>query len=525
MAVLHTLSDHAKDRAAGVLLGNACGDALGVPYEFASRLTQTQTPHMIGGGLGPYAPGEYSDDTQMAVCIARALADHPDKTIDNKQLLNAIATNFLTWRDNGATDIGAQTATVLRNTDRTGRHVADSMLTASREYWATGRPAAGNGALMRTAPLGLYELNDAASTANAARRVAELTHADPLAGDACVIWTEGIRHAVQRGDFGGIRQGVKLLPQQRRDWWNTRLDEAEAADPHTFTNNGFVVSALQAAWSAITRTPVPTHDPAQGTFAADHFRLALEAAVRAGHDTDTVAAIAGSLLGAHWGASAIPWHWQRIVHGWPNITSRDLTGLGTRLTAHYSPDMSEWPIRARQPRHSDALAPFQVPHPHDDGVILGNLALADLDPADLDVDAVVSLCRTGTDDFAHIPNEDHIKIWLVDRVGANRHVHFALDQAARAVHTLRAEGKRVLLHCAAGRSRTPTAGARYSGLLGIEPATAMKDIRHALAPNKPWVNIELEDTVFDLDGRPRPDRGPLLARRKTDKRGRERTRR
>ena len=69
---------------------------------------------------------------------------------------------------------------------------------------------------------------------------------------------------------------------------------------------------------------------------------------------------------------------------------------------------------------------------------------------------------------------------------------------------LRQEGKRVLLHCAAGRSRTPTAAARYSVLLGIDPATAMTDICQALAPNHPWVNHELERFVFDLAGEPQP---------------------
>ena len=65
-----------KDRAAGVLLGQAIGDALGVPYEFGPKIAPGQA-QMIGGGLGPYAPGEWSDDTQMAVCIAEVTASGP----------------------------------------------------------------------------------------------------------------------------------------------------------------------------------------------------------------------------------------------------------------------------------------------------------------------------------------------------------------------------------------------------------------------------------------------------------------
>ncbi|MEV6818558.1 ADP-ribosylglycohydrolase family protein [Nocardiopsis dassonvillei] len=506
MALLRTPTAHQDDRAAGVLLAAACGDALGVPYEFRPRLTQNQPPQMIGGGLGPYAPGEYSDDTQMTVCIAQALINTQPITIQDHRVLNEIADNFLNWRASGATDIGAQTSSVLSAAqhDTATPCVASTLFREARTWWQIGNHAAGNGSLMRTGPVALYDLYDAEQTAEAARLVSDLTHADPLAGDACVIWCEGIRHAVLHADFDGVREGVALLPKQRRQWWHTRLDEAQTQDPHTFANNGFVVSALQAAWSAITRTPVPADNPATGVFAADHLRLALEAAVRAGHDTDTVAAIAGALLGAHWGASAVPWHWQRAIHGWPGITARDLIGLGMRISHHGAPDRQGWPRADHHPRNADDSMPYRVAHPHDDGVILGNLPLADLDPAALDVDAVVSLCRVGTADFAHIPARDHLQIWLIDRPGANANGHYTLDQAARAVHGLRKEGKRVLLHCAAGRSRTPTAAARYSGLLGIDPATAMTDICQALAPNQPWVNFELERFVFDLAGEPQP---------------------
>ena len=67
------LTTQQTDRAAGVLLGQACGDALGVPYEFATP--PRDEPQMKGGGLGPYAPGEWSDDTQMALCIAQVSAE------------------------------------------------------------------------------------------------------------------------------------------------------------------------------------------------------------------------------------------------------------------------------------------------------------------------------------------------------------------------------------------------------------------------------------------------------------------
>ena len=114
--------------------------------------------------------------------------------------------------------------------------------------------------------------------------------------------------------------------------WAARLDAAEKVQPSDFTNNGWVVEALQGAWSAITTTPVPHDDPAKGVFRVDHLRLALDAAVRGGGDTDTVAAIAGGLLGAAHGASAVPAEWRRALHGWPGLRSRDLVDLAAKIT-------------------------------------------------------------------------------------------------------------------------------------------------------------------------------------------------
>ncbi|WP_084469115.1 ADP-ribosylglycohydrolase family protein [Nocardiopsis trehalosi] len=501
-------ADLVLDRAAGTLLAAACGDALGVPYEFAHTLGAHETPQMKGGGLGPYAPGEYSDDTQMAVCIAQVLADGATDTAD-PAVLDRIAENFLTWIAEGASDRGAQTNKILGAAGplRGRPGSAAAMAKAARALTDNGAPSAGNGSLMRTGPVGLIALDDAEATARAAEVVSALTHADLLAIEACVIWCEGIRHAVLTGTFDGVRNGLALIPTERRGQWSAWLDEAEANPPHAFTPNGFVVRALQAAWSAITRTPVPADDPARGVFAADHLRLALEAAVRAGNDTDTVAAIAGALLGARWGASAVPWNFQRAVHGWPGLHSRDLVALGVRIASAGSPDPTGWPTAERHPRLAESPAPMAVVHPHDDGVLLGNLRLADRWAGD--VDAVVSLCRTGTCDFAEVGRRDHVQVWLVDQSGGNAHPHFAVDQAARAVAGLRAEGRRVLVHCAAGRSRTPAVAARYSTLLGHSPDRALADVMGALAANRPLINAGLDRTVFELAGEPAPPSADL----------------
>ena len=331
-----TLDAMQGDRAAGVLLGAACGDALGVPYEFGSRPLDG-APRMLGGGLGNYAPGEYSDDTQMAVCIAEVAATGAD--LRDAQALDRIAAGFVRWASEGATDIGIQTKQVmaaLKGHDAEGLGAA--MRAAAAElHRQTGR-SAGNGSLMRTGPVALAYLDDPDGLAAAARAVSDLTHYDNLAGDACVLWCEGVRQAVLDGTFDGVRDGLALLPPERRGQWAGWLDEGEAHPPRHFPNNGFVVTALQAAWSAIVRTPVPDEDLPGGVFRWDHFRDSLYAAVGAGNDTDTVAAIAGALLGARWGVSGIPLEWQAIVHGWGGHRSGDLIRMGLLTAAGGDPE-------------------------------------------------------------------------------------------------------------------------------------------------------------------------------------------
>ncbi|MFJ4982361.1 ADP-ribosylglycohydrolase family protein [Streptomyces sp. NPDC088732] len=485
------------DRAAGVLLGAAVGDALGVPYEFKPTLREDQQPRMIGGGLGPYEPGEYSDDTQMQVCIAEVAATGAD--LRTPEALDAIAANFQGWLSEGASDVGNQTSVILSTAARAPGSAGTAMREAAREYTAGNLRSAGNGSLMRTGIVALAHLGDAAAMAEAAVAVSALTHPDPDCADACVLWCSGIRTAVLHGTFDGVREGLDLLPAERRATWAERLDEAEAHPPRHFGNNGWVVGALQAAWSAVTRTAVPELRLAEGGFPAQHLQLALEAAVRAGTDTDTVAAIAGALLGARWGCSGVPLEWQQAVNGWPGLTAPDLVRLAALTARGGSDDKLGWPSSPHLP--SGDHSSFAVPHPHDPGVVLGNLALAQ-GAGPVDVDAVVSLCRIGTAPLLPGTGTDveQVRVWLVDSQGSNANLHYVVDQAAREVLRLRQEGKRVLLHCFAGQSRTPAVAAVYSHLAkGIDAETALRDLRTALTGG--WhlhAHPELQDAVHEL---------------------------
>lgn len=313
------MDDVVADRAAGVLLGQAVGDALGVPYEFGSA-TLVGEARMLGGGLGGYKPGQYSDDTEMAVCIAQVSCDGHDLT--SEEALTAVAHRFMAWRRTNPPDIGVQTRAVLGD----GSDLSGGELTArARAYFEhTGR-AAGNGGLMRTGIVGLTRLDDRDATAAAARAVCELTHADPLAPESCVLWSEAVRLAVLEGRFD-VRSGLDLLPADRVDYWTERLDEAEEGPAGRFTANGFTVVALQAAWAAIRETSDRT--------GGDHIRAALQTAIEIGNDTDTVAAIAGALLGACYGVAAMPWEWVEQINGWPELTAPSLVGLAHATARH-----------------------------------------------------------------------------------------------------------------------------------------------------------------------------------------------
>jgi ADP-ribosyl-[dinitrogen reductase] hydrolase len=266
-----------------------------------------------------------------------------------------------------------------------------------------------------------------------------------------------------------------------RDLWESRFNVAEASKPK-FTNNGWAIEAFPAAWSAIATTLVPQDNPAKGVFRVDHLRLVLDAAVRGGTDTDTVAAIAGGLLGAAYGASACQ-EWRRLLHGWPGMGTRGLAALAARI------------VKADEPfsYHIDPMTP--VRHPHDDGIWLADVATLRTDPRE--VDTVASLCRVNDDDLP--VGVEQIDVRLVDMEGAiaNANLDFVLTDTVRLIEQLRNEGRTVLLHCVACQSRTPTVAALYGARRrDIDGAMALQDITKALPDS--WPNNDFRKAIKRL---------------------------
>ena len=228
-----------------------------------------------------------------------------------------------------------------------------------------------------------------------------------------------------------------------------------------FSPNGFVVSAFQAALAAIRYTPIPEIEPCR------HLQHALHAAVRIGDDTDTVAAIAGSLLGPRWGASAVPILWRAILHGKPGVyerpdySSQDLVRLAVMSARHGEADSIGWP-------DADDLLPYylrEFPAPsevcrleEDAGVLLGNVFGA----TDTDADVTVSLCRMGRTQLDAVHHPITVELGLVDGgPTANSNLDFTLHDLAKAITRWRSENKTVLVHCVRAEHRTPAGGAAY----------------------------------------------------------------
>ena len=303
----------------GALLGLAIGDALGTTHEFKSigapafpTLASGPLREIVGGGPFGLAPGQVTDDTQMACCLYSSL-----KQSDGFDAAD-VAARYVAW-SRVAFDIGTQTARAI-SLLRSG--VAP--LEAGRTVWIESlRRAAGNGSLMRTAPIGVLLADSADARRRAALDDSALTHYDPRCRLACAgldaaiaEGTRGVADANQlwQAAFDEVSvAGAVIAPEYDRETLDeatsallTDLRMANESDPelygpllHLHRNQGFVRIAFRLAFWELLHAP--TYEAA-----------VLDVANRGG-DADTNAAITGALVGSLVGPSGIPTRWQRTV--------------------------------------------------------------------------------------------------------------------------------------------------------------------------------------------------------------------
>lgn len=282
------------DRVAGGLWGLCAGDALGAtcefmtPAEIAGRIGDHRD--ITGGGLFGWAPGQGTDDSDLAMALARAYVEGYS--------LERVAAGFVAWYRSGPRDVGSTTAGALRA-------LADGA--DPRRSGLRDDRSAANGGLMRAVATGLVR-SDAAARRQEAAEVSAITHAERRCVQAAIAYCDLVSHLVDGA-----------TPEQSLAWVlaESGLDadvadvvrRAPDSEPADLDTSGYVLGTLGVAIWALC----------SGLSLED----ALVQVVNLGGDADTTGAVAGGLLGAHHGASTIPPRWVQVLAYGPELA--DLT--------------------------------------------------------------------------------------------------------------------------------------------------------------------------------------------------------
>ncbi len=306
-----TVSTQARYR--GCLLGLAAGDALGGPVEFMSPeqiIAKRGKPvrDMIGGGWLKLRPGETTDDTAMARALAESIVERGEVQVAD------IARRYVAWMKSNPPDIGNITRAALR-AFLAGLNVPDAAYGAHRQM---NNKSAGNGTIMRCAPIALRYAWDERRLIDASRDEALITHFDSKAWTGSVAvnlliarFIHGMPLAAAVTDVAyRIRRLPKAACEVAEVLETTRGDLPGGLLP----TEGYVLDTLRiAVWALL------------GTSSLEE---AVITAVNRGGDADTQGAVTGALAGALYGDGAIPGRWLDCL-----LAGDELTGLADRLLA------------------------------------------------------------------------------------------------------------------------------------------------------------------------------------------------
>jgi len=281
------------DRYRGCLMGLGAGDALGTTLEFASPGTFTPVSDMVGGGPFRLEPGQWTDDTSMALCLAESLVEKGE--FDPADQME----RYVRWYRSGYLsstgvyfDIGNTVRAALHRFEHDGQPYAGS----DNPY------SAGNGSIMRLAPVPMFFGRDAAKAMLRSGDSSRTTHGAVAAVDACRYLGGMLFGALQ-----GVAKKSLLSPAYSPSpgFWSDHsvcpdiekvmLGSFKELQPPQIAGTGYVVKSLEAALWAFYRS--------------DNFREGCLMATNLGHDADTTAAVYGQLAGAYYGVTAIPEEW------------------------------------------------------------------------------------------------------------------------------------------------------------------------------------------------------------------------
>lgn len=284
-----------EDRAQAALIGLAIGDAVGTTVEFTKPGSFTPVSDMVGGGPFGLAPGQWTDDTSMALCLAESLLER--KTFEPIDQLK----RYVRWWQEGhlsATgrcfDIGNQTRTALSEFTESGR---------SRNG-PSGEAAAGNGSLMRIAPIAIAYWREPARAIELAAESSMTTHPNVECLGACRYFTGLLVGAITGrskkellqpmfSPVDGLWDRQPLPPRVAKVASGSFLTK----QPPDIRGTGYVIDCLEAALWAFAST--------------NNFEEAILAAVNLGDDADTTGAVCGQIAGAYYGLNGLPARWRQ----------------------------------------------------------------------------------------------------------------------------------------------------------------------------------------------------------------------
>ena len=279
-------------RARAAFLGLALGDALGATTEFLlpGEIRYKYKVHnkIIGGGWLNLKAGQVTDDTQMSICIARAI----DQT--GGWDATCIMDHFAQWLKSKPIDVGA---TCRRSISR---YILKGEIGKDYSDWD-----AGNGAAMRMAPVALFALGDEALLDKLAVEQARLTHNNKLSDAACITVGRLVQQAILGADRPALHGIVRdLIAEYPKFQFNRYRGGASA----------YVVETLQTVFHYF--------------FGTAHFEECLVGVVNQGGDADTTGAIVGMIAGAFYGLEGLPKKWLRKLD--PEVR-REIDALVVRL--------------------------------------------------------------------------------------------------------------------------------------------------------------------------------------------------
>jgi ADP-ribosyl-[dinitrogen reductase] hydrolase len=281
-------------RFRGALLGLAAGDALGTTLEFRSPGTFRAIDDIVGGGPFSLAAGEWTDDTSMALCLAESLVEKRGfDPVDQLERYTKWARHGHLSSNGRVFDIGNTVSEALGNFRKT-----------HQPYCGPCDPdTAGNGSLMRLAPVPLFYARRHREAMERSGESSRTTHGARTAIDACRYMG-----ALLAGAVNGASKDELLSPHYSpaEGYWEEfplcpEIEEIASGsykhrEPPDIEGSGYVVRSLEAALWAFSRS--------------DSFRSGCLLAVNLGDDADTTGAVFGQLAGAYYGEDGIPQAWR-----------------------------------------------------------------------------------------------------------------------------------------------------------------------------------------------------------------------